>query len=53
MKEQGSTAPAAIVAVDHDEASIERLRNTLQGRFGADYEIVAQRSPRAALASLP
>lgn len=52
MSDQGSSGSAAIVAVDDDAAALKRLRGILERRFGADYEIVTERSPQAALTSL-
>jgi thioredoxin reductase (NADPH) len=47
----GSPRPAAIVAVDEADAEA-RLRSILKRRFGADYEIVCERTAAATLETL-
>lgn len=43
---------AAVVAVDDDDDSSARIGRVLERRFGADYEVVLERSPSAALKAL-
>jgi thioredoxin reductase (NADPH) len=38
--------------VDDDAARLEALAGELRRRFGADYQVLAERSPSAALATL-
>jgi thioredoxin reductase (NADPH) len=43
---------AALLVVDSDPDSLETVRHELERRYGADYEIVSERSSRDALAAL-
>jgi thioredoxin reductase (NADPH) len=48
----GSPRPAAIVAVDDVPDAGSRLRGILDRRFGADYEIIGERTAAAAIETL-
>jgi thioredoxin reductase (NADPH) len=46
------TEAPALVVVDDDERALDRTAEELRRRYAADYRIVAERSPHAALAEL-
>jgi hypothetical protein len=41
-----------LLLVDEDSAALEALAGDVGRRFGADYQVLAERSPVAALAAL-
>ena len=48
----GETGHPLLMAVDDDVEALRRLTRELKQRYGADYDVVCQRSPRRALETL-
>jgi thioredoxin reductase (NADPH) len=51
-KPSPGSLPPALVAVDDDNAALERMKDQLERRYASDYEVVCERSPEAALTRL-
>ena len=52
MRKTGPAEAAVILAVDDDHVAGTRIERILRRRFGADYTILFERSPSAAIAAL-